>query len=90
MAHTLFKAMKGLEKPEWLLYIEVFRAGFHQPGLAMLLIGGCEGESLLDVVRLLFFLFLIAVSYSSVALLYASVEMRFDEEEVFVVNWLWW
>ncbi len=52
--------------------------------------GGCEGESLLDVVRLLFFLFLIAVSYGSVVLLYASVEMRIDEEEVFVVNWLWW
>ncbi len=39
VAHTLFKAMKGLEKPEWLLYIEIFGAGFHQPGLARLLIG---------------------------------------------------
>jgi hypothetical protein len=39
VARTLFTAMKGLEKPEWLLYIEVFGAGFHQPGLAMVLIG---------------------------------------------------
>ena len=38
VARTLFTAMKGLEKPEWLLYIEVFGAGFHQPGLAMVLI----------------------------------------------------
>ena len=39
VARTLFTAMKSLEKPEWLLYIEVFGAGFHQPGLAMALIG---------------------------------------------------
>ena len=39
VARTLFAAMKSLEKPEWLLYIEVFGAGFHQPGLAMALIG---------------------------------------------------
>jgi len=39
VARTLFTAMKSLEKPEWLLYIEVFGAGFHQPGLAMILIG---------------------------------------------------
>ncbi len=39
VARTLFTAMKALEKPEWLLYIEVFGAGFHQPGLAMVLIG---------------------------------------------------
>ncbi len=32
VARTLFTAMKSLEKPEWLLYIEVFGAGFHQPG----------------------------------------------------------
>ena len=38
VAHTLFKAMKALEKPEWLFYIEIFGAGFHQPGLAMVLI----------------------------------------------------
>ena len=38
VARTLFTAMKSLEKPEWLLYIEVFGAGFHQPGLAMVLI----------------------------------------------------
>ena len=39
VARTLFTAMKSLEKPEWLLYIEVFGAGFHQQGLAMALIG---------------------------------------------------
>jgi len=39
VAHKLFTAMKSLEKPEWLLYIEVFGAGFHQPLLAMMLIG---------------------------------------------------
>ena len=39
VARTLFTAMKSLEKPEWLLYIEVFGAGFHQPGLNMALIG---------------------------------------------------
>jgi hypothetical protein len=39
VARTLFSAMKSLEKPEWLLYIEVFGAGFHQPGLAMALVG---------------------------------------------------
>jgi len=39
VARTLFTAMKSLEKPEWLLYIEVFGAGFHQPGLAMALVG---------------------------------------------------
>jgi hypothetical protein len=39
VARTLFTAMKSLEKPEWLLYIEVFGAGFHQLGLAMALIG---------------------------------------------------
>jgi hypothetical protein len=44
VAGRLFQAMKSLEKPEWLFYIEIFGAGFHQPFLAMVLLGAAAAK----------------------------------------------
>ena len=52
--------------------------------------GGCEREPLLDVASLLSVSSLITLSHCLMVFLYACMEVWLDEEEVHVVDWLWW
>ncbi len=87
VARTLFTAMKSLEKPEWLLYIEVFGAGFHQPGLAMALIGAAVVKG--DPFWMLLACFLSFFLSPYLTCLWC-LEVWLDAKEVYAFDRLWW
>lgn len=41
---AMLTGLKDLEKPQWQLFIEIFGAGFHQPALAMFLVGAAAAK----------------------------------------------